>query len=69
MEALWTIPEFLAAGNITRSKFYALVKAGEVAVVKLGHRTVRVEPRELERLIERGRRRRVVSVLRGGEAA
>ena len=48
---LYDIPESRAAlGNIGNSKFYEIVSAGDIQLVKIGQRSF-VEPDELERYV------------------
>jgi excisionase family DNA binding protein len=49
---LLSIPEAAAACALGKSKFYELIAAGEIRVLKIGRRTL-VSRRELETFVER----------------
>lgn len=49
---LYTIPEAYEALSLSRSKFYELMSAGEIKVIKIGA-SVRVPVSELESFVER----------------
>lgn len=51
---LLTIPEAAQRMKLGRSTRYLLIKAGELPVIRIG-RSVRVDPRDINRWIERNR--------------
>lgn len=52
---LLTVGETLARARISRPTFYRMVRCGELAVIRLRPRVVRVSPDDLEQLIHRSR--------------
>jgi excisionase family DNA binding protein len=61
---LLTVGETLARARISRATYYRLVRRGELAVIRLRPRVVRVSPDDLEQLIHRSR-----TVIQGPDAA
>jgi excisionase family DNA binding protein len=53
MALLRTKAEAAAALNVSIRTFEGYMRRGEIAVVRLGRRTVRVEQAELERFVQR----------------
>ncbi len=53
MVRLLKVPEACERLRIGMTKFYALVKRGEIRVIKSGKRCTRVPEREIERWIDR----------------
>jgi len=51
---LLKVEEAMAVLRIGRTKFYALVKTGQIEVVRFGLRTTRVKSSSLERLLTHG---------------
>ncbi|MCA9313877.1 MAG: helix-turn-helix domain-containing protein [Planctomycetes bacterium] len=53
---LLTIPDVAARLNVSERTVRAWIAAGRLAVVRLGPRCVRIEPDEVERMVEEARR-------------
>ena len=54
---LWTkVPEAAEYFRIPRSRMYSLIQEGELPAVRLGPRSIRVDIREVERVLTEKRR-------------
>lgn len=51
---LLTVKEAMAILRLGRTRFYELVKAGQIDIIKLGQRSTRVKVESVEKLIANG---------------
>ena len=51
---LLTVKETMGVLRLGRTRFYELVKAGQIDIIKLGQRSTRVKVESIEKLIANG---------------
>jgi excisionase family DNA binding protein len=44
----WTVQDAAAAYNVSAATIYRLIKAGRITAYRLGRRTIRLDPAELQ---------------------
>jgi excisionase family DNA binding protein len=54
MERLLKVSDACEICNLWKTKFYELIKRGDVRVVRLGERGIRIHPEEIQRLMKQG---------------
>ncbi len=54
MERLLKVSDACEMCNLGKTKFYELIKRGDIQVVRLGERSIRIHPEEIKRLLRQG---------------